>query len=379
MKQLVLLLLLASPAWGNQLVLEFAQEGDPAHPRALIVVHDVLQDRESFKPLFAAWANGSWGRDQFCSVYSYEYDRNDLDDLISWQMLGEDLYKRIERNDFHVPSRADSVNPFLRTVPTDSRQPLPSFNGDGLEILLVGYGYGGLVARQATLLSKKAGFKVTRVAYVGTPLDGLSTIDLMLGLTTPERSRLMGLEVPIAPTEGALALLSPAWWSLTHLYDEAREWPEYFAPALQDVTFLAAYGGVRPTHLPVDNVLYGRHVPLARENDKAHDGFLTQPVCWGRQTGPVSFLKEVELELASHGRLTDYASNFVLKDALQKETIYGYLVNRQVIEEFFKAKVGEPPLYQYWDEREGDGGQPQWRGAYASRKALYEMMWGVAP
>jgi hypothetical protein len=77
--------------------------------------------------------------------------------------------------------------------------------------------------------------------------------------------------------------------------------------------------------------------------------------------------------------LTESASTFVLKEALQLDLVYSYLARRQGIEEFVRGKVGEPPLYQYWDEREGEGLQAQYRGAYASRKGLYEMMWGLAP
>ncbi len=371
---LLLILLLAPPAWANRLTLEFAQEGDPGQPRALIVIHNVFESREDFKSLFAAWAIGSWGRDQYCSVFAYEYDGNALKNLTSWETLGQDLLRRIQGNDFEVPRFPDSINPNGRGTPTDARQPAPRLNSDDLEILLVGYGYGGLVARQAAQLAKREGLKVTRIACVGTPLDGVSTLNLVLGLTT-QRARSLGLQSPVTN----LDLLSPAWWTLTHLYDESRKWPEIFAPALRDVQIVAAYGGVKPAHLPTDNVLYGRYLPVAYESENGSDGFLPQPLAWGRKTGPISFVKEAELELINHAVLTESASTFVLKEALQLDLVYSYLARRQGIEEFVRGKVGEPPLYQYWDEREGEGLQAQYRGAYASRKGLYEMMWGLAP
>jgi hypothetical protein len=367
---------LCCPVWANTLTLEFAQEGEPSQPRALIIIHNINESREDLKNLFAAWATGSWGRDQYCSLYCYEYDGNGLQSLVSSEKLSQDLYARIRSDNFDKGT-PDAINPARRSAPTDGRQPAPRLRGENLQLLLAGSGYGGLVARRVALLVKADERKVQRVAYIGTPLDGLSTIDLLLGLQTVERAPLLGLDRAVEPE--AVGNISPAWWSLTELFDEARDWPEVFAPAHQGVQLVAAYASTLVPPHPSDNVLYGRYRSKSYSSPESHDGFLPQPLSWGRKTGPIAWLSETALPKTSHAALTEASADFVLKQALDRPVIFGYLAQRQVIEELVRGKVGEPPLYQYWDERDEQGMTPQWRGAYASRKALYEMMWGVAP
>lgn len=376
MKSLVMMMLLTLPSWADGLTLEFAQEGEPTQPRALVVIHNALESRESFQNFFTAWSTGSWGRDQYCSVYCYEYRADDPTSLATSEQLAQDLYARI-RSDSFQSGRADTVNPARRTSPTDSRQPSPSLKSERLQLLLAGAGHGGLVARRVCLLAKAEGRPVQRVAYIGTPLDGLSTIDLVLGLTSPDRAPLLGLDRVFDSQR--LESLSPAWWGLTELFDELRDWPTVFAPAYQDTKIVGAYGQVTlPSH-PTDNVLLGRYRSKSYSSPEWHDGWLPQPLCWGRETGPVTWINETSLAKTSHANLTEASSDFVLKQGLDRPVIFGYLASRQMIEEMIKAKVGGEPLYQYWDERDGDGLTPQWREAYASRKTLYEMMWGVAP
>jgi hypothetical protein len=376
MKRLLLLLCLACPTWANTLSLEFAQEGDPGQPRALIVIHNINESRESLKPFFTAWANGSWGRDQFCSVYSYEYDGNGPNTLTASETLSQDLYARIASDNVE-DGRPDTINPHRRVQPTDARQPSPRLSNSNLQLILAGSGYGGLVARRVCLLAKHEQRQVPRMAYIGTPLDGLSTIDLILGVTIPERAALLGLERPIEPAN--LSLLSPAWWSLPELFDPLKEWSTVFAPAYQDVKMVAAYGALAVPAHPTDNVLLGRYRPAVYGSDTSHDGFLPSPVAWGRGTGPISWLSETTQAKTSHANLTESSAEFVLKQALDRPVIYGYLATRYNIEEYFRGKLGEPPLYHYWDERDSDGLTAQMRPAYASPKGLYEMMWGVGP
>jgi pimeloyl-ACP methyl ester carboxylesterase len=368
----LLLLLLTAPCWANTLSLEFAQEGEPTIPRAVIVIHNVFEDRSSFQSFFKAWADRSWARDQYCSVYSYEYEGNGLNDLVLPSVLAKDLYGRIRSDDFDS-GRVDPVNPHRRTEPVDDRQPKPTLRGDNLELHFAGHGYGGLVARETALLAKKDGLKVTRVAYVGTPLDGLPTTELILAFSVLERASSLGLSQPLSA--GEFSRLSDSWWHLTELYSEATEWSSYFAPVVQDVTFVNAYGTSPRVSHPTDNVLYGRHRRVAAD-DLERDGFLLQSLAWGKATGPVAWLKETVLKGTSQYALTESSGAFLIKELLQTELAHGYLVRRQLIEETVRGEGDDlPPLGVYWDER----GSGMWRNAYASPKGLYEMMWEVAP
>lgn len=375
MKRLLLILcLLAPPVWANQLTLEFAQEGEPSQPRALVVIHNAFESRENLKPFLTAWANGSWGRDQYCSVYVYEYDANGTRDLPASETLAQDLYARIRSDNFES-GEADDINPARRTAPSDSRQPAPDLKAANLQLLLAGSGYGGLVARRVCLLAKADEHPVHRVGYLGTPLDGLSTIDLILATTTKERAPLVGLSNALSVSE--VENLSAGWWSLTALFDELGEWQTLFAPAYQEVKMVAAYGATPLLPHPTDNVLLGRYRPGSHSSTDWNDGLLPRPMAWGARTGPLTFLTETTLTGTSQADLTEKGSDPILKTVLDRPVIFSYLARRETIEEMIKAKVGGDPLYMYWDERDSDGYTPQWRGAYASKKGLYEMMWGV--
>lgn len=373
---LLMLMLTMHPAGANELTLEFAQEGDPGQPRALIVIHNAFESRADLKPFFAAWATGSWGRDQYCSVYSYEYDGSGLQNLVSTEKLGQDLYARIASGDFEVPKR-DRINPAARSSPTDARQPSPSLDASNLELMLAGHGYGGLIARRVCLLAKQDHKKVGRVGYIGTPLDGLSTVELVLSFATPKRAKLLGLSRALDGP--AIETLSPAWWGLTDLFEETLEWSTVFAPAYAEVKMMAAHGAIPMAPHATDNVLYGRYRHMTYGNTQASDGFVQQPLAWGKKTGPIAWTNETTLKDTSQAQLTEKSADFILKQVLERATISGYLARREGIEAMVKGKIGGPPLFQYWDEREGEGTQPGWKDAYASRKGLYEMMWGFTP
>lgn len=376
MRRALLLLLLISQAHANQLTLEFAQEGDPTQQRALVVIHNTFESRIDMKTFFAAWAQNSWARDQYCSVYCYEYDGNGLGTLESSETLAADLYARITSNNSQTSGQPDDINPARRTQPTDHRQPPPDLGGSNLQLLLAGSGHGGLVARRVCTLANENGHPAHRVGYIGTPLDGLSTIDLVLGLTT-ERASLLSLENPLS--EGQLETLAPAWWSLTDLFNPLGDWQKVFANAHNGATVVGAYGARGPEPHPTDNVLLARYRPAARDSTTWSDGWLPQAVAWGAQTGPLAWAKESQLENTRHADLTEQSTAFLLTEVVDRKVTFGFLARRQIIEEAIDAKTEDPPLYQYWDERDSDGMTPQWRDAYASRKELYEMMWGVAP
>lgn len=365
----LLILLLTANCMGDTLTLEFSQEGDPDNPRALIVIHNIFEDRDSFKPFFAAWNDRSWARDQYCSVYCFEYRDGGLNGLKSPRELGEELYSKIRSGQFKK-GHPDDTNPGLRTEPEDDRQPAPSLRSGNVQLLFAGYGYGGLVAREAALVAKKEQQKVTRVAYIGTPLDGLSTIDLVLGLTQRERAQNLGLSSALSLAQ--LNSLSQSWWDLTELYHRGRDWASYFAPLLQETSFSAGYGTQARTFHPTENLLYGRNVRVARDG-KGSDGFLPIPVDWGKETGPVSWIKETVLLRTPFSELTEKASTVTL-ELPEQEMVHGYLAKRENIESVVKGNGDLPPVGVYWDERYN-----RWMEAYASKKGLYELMWGVAP
>ncbi len=369
-----LVLLLTSIGSANTLRLEFVQEGDPSQPRALIVIHDAFEDRSTFADFFKSWSTLSWARDQYCSVYSYEYEGSGLQNLVATEVVAQDLYARLRADRFEK-GRQDEVNPARRINPSDPRQPQAETADQKVQILLAGTGYGGLIARETSLIAKKDGRIVKRLAYLGTPLDGLSTIDLLLAFGVKDRAARFGLQ-PL--TQDQMTSMSGAWWSLTDLFDVGRDWSTYFAPAHAEVLAVAAYGAKANLPHPTDNVLYGRHRRLATD-EQGSDGFVPQPLAWGAKTGPVPWLKEVVLKGSGHTDLTKAGAPFLLKEFLDREIVYSYLARRQGIEEMIRGNGELPPLGTYFDERESEGYQPHWREAYATPKSLYEMMWGVGP
>ncbi|MGE0493198.1 MAG: hypothetical protein AB7S38_28570 [Vulcanimicrobiota bacterium] len=374
MRALALWLALALPACAQTLRLEFAQEGDPQVPRALIIVHDALSNRAELSTLLEAWGTKSWARDQYCSVYTFEYQRHGLFDLESSERLAKSLLAQARADSFDAGGGADEVNPFRRTRPSDHRQPSPTIRRCQ-ELLLVGFGQGGLVVRQVARMAPAANLKVTRVAYVGTPLDGLATLDLILTLTIPERCAPMGLVRPLAPDE--LERLSDSWWELTRLFDYRRGWATYFTPAYQEIKSMALLGDYpRPLH-PTDNVLYGRNHRVSLDG-QGSDGLVPTSLARGTKNGPVALVAEQTLSSVHHRQLSERAADFLFKELLDREVTWDYLWRREGIEAFVRGR-GFDPIGTYWDERDNQYTQPQWREAYATKKSLYEMMWGVAP
>lgn len=362
----VLILLLSTCCWADTLTLEFAQEGDPGNPRALIVVHNMFENRDSLKPFLAAWSDRSWARDQYCSVYCFEYRSGGLRDLRTPEEIGKSLYSKI-RSGRYKKGRADDVNPNLRTEPTDERQPTPSLKED-VELLFAGSGYGGLVVREAARLAKLDQRKTHRLAFLGTPLDGLSNIELVLGLTVPERSRSLGLSNPVS--FGELSNLSTSWWLLTDVFHNATKWSDYFAPLLQETRFYSGTGAFYTPFHPTDNVLYGKNRKVLNDG-KNGDGFLPRPVTWGKESGPIAWIKETELDGTSFSQLSEKGGAVMLELA-DKQLLHNYLAMREGIELAVKGEGELPPVGFYWDERHN-----RFMEAYASKKGLYEMMWGV--
>ena len=145
MRWLLLILLLFDLGLAQTLTLEFAQEGDPTHPRALILIHNVMEERSAFKSILTAWDDRSWARDQYCSVYSFEYRSGGTRDLVSSEELAKNLYSKI-RSDQFKEGRSDEVNSNARPDPSDSRQPSPTLRDENVELLFVGFGYGSIQA-----------------------------------------------------------------------------------------------------------------------------------------------------------------------------------------------------------------------------------------
>jgi pimeloyl-ACP methyl ester carboxylesterase len=367
-KVLCLLIILTNLGWADSLSLEFAQEGEPEIPRAMVVIHNVFESREDMSALLQRWGSRSWSRDQYCSLYTFEYSGSGLYDLETPESLAKDLYSRIRSGNFEK-GEPDRVNPLRRTSPFDDRQPQPTTRGE-TELILVGCGYGGLVAREAARLARLDDRKVVRVVYLGAPLDGLTTIEFILGLTSLERAQHLGLSRALSLAD--LPRLSSAWWHLMELSDRYAAWNSYFAKVHDQALGVVAYGTAKlPAH-PTDNVLYGQRRQLFR-TDKGSDGFVPQPSAWGKENGPIPWVKEDFLQGVEQANLTELCGEFLIENAVDTAITHSYLVRRQVIEETIKGDGEIPPIGVYWDER-----VPAWQNAYASRKGLYEMLWLVS-
>ena len=61
-----LLILLSNVGLADSLNLEFAQEGEPEVPRAMIVIHNVFESREDMSALLQRWGSRSWSRTPYC-------------------------------------------------------------------------------------------------------------------------------------------------------------------------------------------------------------------------------------------------------------------------------------------------------------------------
>lgn len=365
----ILCLFQAAAAWSPEaeLRLEFAQEGEPTKTRALFLIHDALQGRESLAPFLSTWSDRDrgWARNQYCSVYSYEYRSRGVRDLPESDVLAADLYDRIRRDKF-IPAHPDEVNPRPKPVPENELQSAPQLAQKELEILIVGYGYGGLVARRLSQLAERDGLKVVGVACVGSPLDGLSTTELLLSFSIAERALALGLSHPLKSEE--FFGLSSGWRSLVEIFEA----PEPMAPS-EGVRWLAYSGTSRLPNHPTDNVLYGAR-RRAADFRASGDGWCPQIATWGRLTGPIVWSASKE-STSLHKELTSGSVEFLIAHLPDRETIDDYLWRRQQIEEFVRGDGEMEPLYIYWDERDNKHVLPQWREAYASRKGLYEMMW----
>ena len=102
---LCLIIILTNFGLADSLNLEFAQEGEPEIPRAMIVIHNVFESREDMSALLQRWGSRSWSRDQYCSLYTFEYNESGLYDLDTPESLAKDLYSRLRSGNFEKGSR----------------------------------------------------------------------------------------------------------------------------------------------------------------------------------------------------------------------------------------------------------------------------------
>lgn len=375
LKKLILLLFFlfvpgwAQPSLDSTLYLERAQEGDPGKPRALILIHDGLEGRPSFAPFLKVWADRDrgWARTQYCSVYTYEYRNNGLYHLPSSREIAEDLATRIARHRVVEPA-PDEVNPKPKAHPYDGRQPSPYLGRSRTEIILAGVGYGGLVARELAPLLQQSGYRVSRVAFLSTPLDGTPTIRLVQTLNLSERRAALGLGMP------DFNKLSAGWWSLAELFLQSQlssGRKPYELPGTK--VLVASSDRTVPFH-PTENVLYGRgrKVSARRADD---NGLYTVLSMLGLSTGGEGWERKFHFEELPPGKINEDCVRFLLEQLIDREVTWEYLWRRHNIEQYIRGDGELLPLYIYWDERDTKYVAPQWREAYASRRGLYEMMW----
>lgn len=363
---LLLLLLLAGPAVADQLTLEFVQEGDPNNPRALIVVHASFADRESLKPFLERWGEKSWVLRQYCSVYSYEYDA-ELGNLDEFEELGADLLSKVTGNNFDDDGEPDKANPYRDTQVDDNRQPEARFVADKTQLIVVGHGVGGMVAREFALQAKEAGYEVTRVGFFGTPLSGWPLTDQIISMMDSLRAQAFGLGATV--TEAQIRSLSEGWVELSRLRTDGDQ---------GDFEGMERFGGYArqeeaPPRTAFSNVLYGPGTAVAGQARLESDGVFWKPVVLGALGGASVGQLKATLEIVNllHKELLEYPDlfTFVTETVLDYELLEGFLASRANIEAYYKG-LGEPPHGLYWDER-----IDIFEDVFSYPKGLYQFMW----
>ena len=345
----------AEPLRNATLKLEFAQEGEPSQPRALIIIHDALNSRESLALFLQTWSarDYSWARSHYCSVYTYEYEESGLEDLARAEDLASDLLSRVNRNRVRLAS-PDEINPKPQLRPRVGMQPLPSFKRDNVEFLVAGVGYGGLVARHFAVQAKAEKKKVSRLAFVSTPLDGLSTVELFLAFSK--------------------GTLSPAWLDLASLHQENERHRAELENGLAGTVVMSAEGVVERSRRSVDNVLYGRSLPVS-PSAPSGNGLFKHLSMLGLGTATLPDQSQITVQDVPQGALPESLTNFLITKLVDQKITFDYLWRRQQIEDYVRGDGDIEPLYIYWDERDNKYTIPMWREAYASRRGLYEWMW----
>ena len=361
------LFILSTPTLAQQLRLEFAQEGDPQQPRALVIIHDAGSDRAGLTGFFDRWAIKGWARSQYCSLYSYEYNAT-FDNLPSYDTLANNLMQRLQSNNFDASEIEDQVNQNRKVKVSDERQPQPQTSSLNTHLLFVGHGHGGLVARSAAVLARERGYEVKGIAYVGTPLDGLSTTELVFNTTIRERSDYLHMPRPLDSLEQVLRL-SQAWWQLTELFDYSRGWNGQFAKAYETPSY-ALFGSVlRPPH-PCDNVFYGRNTQVGV---LGFDGVYHRPLAKGLKNGPPNLVAEETLQETPHAELLQNPQGleFLMTKVCEFNQLSAYLIQREGIEAIYATD--QAPLGNYWDDRKNT-----FVPSFVDAETLYTLMWGQA-
>lgn len=366
------MLLLLGPAVAQvepKLTLEFVQEGDPQQPRALILIHGGSQSRAKLSQLLQRWGEKSWALRQYCSVYVYEYDAS-LSTMNLPEEVASDLIARVSSDNFDSEAMAsDPVNPVRDVAVNDSRQPPPGLGS--ADLIVLGFGVGGVVAREFALQASGKRLKVSRVAYAGSPLDGLTVMDLRLAASTPEGASALGTK--------SVGQLSAGWLYLSELTDSLADWSEAFK-GLRRLSNFAAYGrrGAAPRH-PTRNVLYGRRAAFPDSLRADTDGLVLRPSATGVATGlgGDSLVAQLAVPDGNHAELQDTQEvyDFLTGELTDKQTIDGYLETRQNIEDYYRFVLEAPVVGSYWDERDDEFHAPQWRESYADALGLYYWMW----
>ena len=365
----LLWLMLISATMGQELRIEYAQQGDPEKPRALIVVHDLSQSREDLGPFLKSWGTLSWARAQYCSVYSYTYPA-EPEQVNSFEAVADSLLRFVLSNRFTIRD-PDEVNPYATSEGFHGDQPDPSLRGEEVEFILVGQGFGGLVARKVCAELKRRERKVRSVGYLATPLDGLSTFEIVALFTQKERIQQLGYRHPFE-SWGRFRTLSPGLWQLAEVRDPSQGYAEGFNPA-NEVAGFGVFGNEAKALYPQDNAMYGRHSPVT---SGGFDGLMATLTQFGPVNGPASFTESLTLKQKPGVRLLKEAEahQFIYDKVIDQKTIFEYLERRLGIEESYRGEDNEP-LGTYYDERP----VAQWRNAYAPPDDLYKLMWGVGP
>lgn len=369
-RKLLCLLLLAvttAPAAAQNLRLEYAQQGDPQNPRALILIHGAFTDRTSLRPVLAQWGAKSWALAQYCSVYSYQYPA-DLTNLKSFDDTAGDLLNRIENNSFNSQGSPDQANPHRETRVYDNRQPKPTFKAgtNGTHLLVVGVGVGGIVAAYFANQAVAAGYTVDRVGVFDSPVSGIPTSELMIAMEDPTSAQAWGTS---SMTGATVLTMSQGWQDLGRLRLKP---PKFTMPKTEFYATWDKQTALLP-RTPFDNVLYGAGTPITKSARLETDGVIRKPVALGTLGGlPLAIKGNQPLVGPLHKDVLTSPDlyTYLTHTIVDWKVIEDYLAGRANVEFYYQAFLGAKPHGLYWDDRYN-----VYKDVYSDPRGLYYYMW----
>ncbi len=379
----------------ENLRLEIPQEGDPENPRALILIHGVNSGRETWNDFLEQWERGTkgemklgveqqgnWGLKQYCAVYTFEYPAK------PWNMrtapeIAESLVRRVRSNDFDESKLAGS----------DQRPELRDSS-----IIVLGHSHGGLVAREFALQGREGGLKILKAMFLGSPLNGLSLMELM------SRAPIL-FEAKTLITAIHNRALSKGWrWITEELPENPEQWLARYSLVYEDSYVVygrlnisqVIAGGAANSLLGIgvnklfgkvslwENILYTR---AFMAHLGSSDGLIPVDSAQGTTHGPGEAVKAKQ-ELPGHAHIhiqlpfselrvvpgltsASETYDFFVEEVLKEDgpLINGWLEKRKEIEHFYERFLDREP-YLYWNLNEKTS-----KLGRTTKEELFEQMW----